>query len=174
MKVKVIKNMKRLSRVKELFNSITNDEIKQLISLNSLSDVVAIIEQCDLVKYDTRAVLADLLNLYFQVNINKATILINQLEKQSIFGITGLQIESDLRLKPNCDCFINSCDIKSVSCEYSNVEALRNYLELNNSNIHTLKITFDYSMYVLDIEPEIHKWINSRHTKVNEIQISYR
>ena len=84
-----------------------------------------------------------------------------------------------MSLKPNCRCFISRCDLNYLALRYSDDDSLMDNLFLHDSFIHTVKITFDSSMgkqlmYGIDIESEIIKWITSRYTKVNDLQIWYR
>lgn len=84
-----------------------------------------------------------------------------------------------MNLKPNCRCFLSGCEFSYLALRYSDDDSLFDNVFLYNSSIHTLKITFNsymckQAMYGIDIESEIHKWITSRDTKVNDLQIWYR
>lgn len=165
-------------RLKSFFEGIPSNVNKELIkhsfSSGNLEDIFSLITQYKYPARDTRLILAEMLNLYAQIDISKATALISQVGELDEVGLAGLQINGEVSLKPNCECFITNCEISYLALRYSDLDSLFDSMALHNSFIHTLKITFDYSMYVLDIEPEIHKWINSRHTKVIDLQIWYR
>lgn len=170
-------------RLKSFFEGIPSNVNKELIkhslSSDNLEDIFSIITQYKEPARDTKLILAELLNSYAQLDINKATALISQIGELDEVGLAGLQINSELTLKPNCKCFISRCDINYLALRYSDDDSLFDNIFLHGSYIHTLKITFDsymckQAMYGMYIESEIHKWITSRHTKVNDLQIWYR
>lgn len=177
MDVKVMSN-EVTTRLKSFFENIPSNVNKELIkhslSSGNLEDIFSVITQYKHPARDTRIILSELLNSYAQIDINKATALISQIGELDEVGLAGLYINGEICLKPNCSCFIANCEISYLALRYSDLDSLFDSMALHNSFIHTLKITFDYSMYVLDIEPEIHQWINSRHTKVIDLQIWYR
>lgn len=170
-------------RLKSFFEGIPSNVNKELIkhsfSSGNLEDIFSLITQYKYPARDTKLILAEMLNLYAQIDISKATALISQVGELDGVGLTGLQINGEVSLKPNCECFMSGCDINFLSLRYSDDDSLFDNMSLRDSFIHTLKITFDSSMskklmFGLDIESEIHKWINSRYTKFNDLQIWYR
>lgn len=182
MEIKVMSN-EVTTRLKSFFENIPSNVNKELIkhslSSDNLKDIFSIITQYKEPARDTKLILAELLNSYAQLDINKATALISQIGKLDEVGLEGLQINSELTLKPNCKCFISRCDINYLNLRYSDDDSLLDNVNIHDSFIHTLKITFDSSMskqlmFGLDIESEVHKWINSRYTKFNDLQIWYR
>ena len=163
MEIKVMSN-EVTTRLKSFFENIPSNVNKELIkhslSSDNLEDIFSIIAQYKHPVRDTKLILAELLNSYAQIDINKATALISQIGELDEVGLAGLQINGEICLKPNCSCFITNCEISYLALRYSDLDSLFDSMALHNSFIHTLKITFDSSMYALDIEPEIHKWIN--------------
>lgn len=171
------------TRLKSFFENIpsnVNKElIKHILSSDNLEDIFSIITQYKEPARDTMRILSELLNLYAQIDINKATALISQIGELDEVGLAGLQINGEINLKPNCRCFLSGCEFSYLALRYSDDDSLFDNIFLHGSYIHTLKITFDsymckQAMYVIDIESEIHKWITSRDTKVNDLQIWYR
>ena len=171
------------TRLKSFFENIPSNVNKELIkhsfSSGNLEDIFSIITQYKEPARDTKLILSELLNLYAQLDINKATALISQIGELDEVGLAGLQIDGEMSLKHNCRCFISGCDFNYLALRYSDDDSLFDNIFLHNSSIHTLKITFNsymckQEMYGIDIESEIHKRITSRHTKVNDLQIWYR
>ena len=182
MDVKVVSN-EVTTRLKSFFENIPSNVNKELIkhsfSSGNLEDIFSMITQYKYPARDTKLILAELLNSYAQLDINKATALISQIGELDEVGLAGLQINGEVSLKPNCGCFMSRCDINFLSLRYSDDDSLFDNMSLHDSFIHTLKITFDSSMskklmFGLDIESEIHEWLNSRYTKFNDLQIWYR
>lgn len=182
MEIKVMSN-EVTTRLKSFFENIPSNVNKELIkhsfSSGNLEDIFSLITQYKYPARDTKLILAELLNSYAQLDINKATALISQIGELDEVGLAGLQINGEVSLKPNCKCFISGCDINYLALRYSDDDSLFDNIFLHSSYIHTLKITFDsymckQAMYGMYIESEIHKWITSRHTKVNDLQIWYR
>lgn len=182
MDVKVMSN-EVTTRLKGFFEGIPSNVNKELIkhslSSGNLEDIFSVITQYKEPVRDTRIILSEILNSYAQLDINKAIALISQVGKLDEVGLAGLQINGEMCLMPNCSCFIANCEISYLALRHSDLDSLFDSMALYNSFIHTLKITFDSSvgkqlMFGIDIELEIYKWINSRHTKVIDLQIWYR
>ena len=182
MDIKVISS-EVTTRLKSFFEGIPSNVNKELIkhslSSDNLEDIFSIITQYKEPARDTKLILAEMLNVYAQIDISKATALISQIGELDEVGLAGLQINEKVSLKPNCKCFMSRCDINFLSLRYSDDDSLFDNMSLHDSFIHTLKITFDSSVskkliFGIDIESEIHKWINSRYTKFNDLQIWYR
>lgn len=182
MEIKVISN-EVTTRLKSFFENIpsnVNKElIKQSLSSGNLEDIFSLVSQYKEPGRGNMLILLEMLNLYAQIDINKATALISQIGELDEVGLAGLQINGEVSLKPNCGCFMSRCDINFLSLRYSDDDSLFDNMSLHDSFIHTLKITFDSSMskklmFGLDIESEIYEWINSGYTKFNDLQIWYR
>ena len=182
MEIKVI-SKEVTTRLKSFFENIPSNVNKELIkhsfSSGNLEDIFSMITQYKEPGRGNMLILSEMLNLYAQIDINKATALISQIGELDEVGLAGLQINGEVSLKPNCGCFMSRCDINFLSLRYSDDDSLFDNMSLHDSFIHTLKITFDSSMskklmFVLDIESEIHEWINSGYTKFNDLQIWYR
>lgn len=122
--------------------------------------------------------LAELLNLYAQLDINKATALINQIGELDEVGLAGLRINGEVSLKPNCSCFIENCVLNKLSLRYTDLDNFLDSTFIRNSFIHTLKITFDASMskqlvYGLDFEEEVWAQLKLLLSDANDLQIWY-
>jgi hypothetical protein len=182
MDVKVVSN-EVTTRLKSFFENIPSNVNKELIkhsfSSGNLEDIFSMITQYKEPGRGNMLILSEMLNLYAQIDINQATALISHIGELDEVGLAGLQINGEMSLKHNCSCLISGCDFNYLALRYSDDDSLIDNVSLHDCFIHTLKITFNSSMckkamYGIDIESEIHKWINSGHTKVIDLQIWYR
>ena len=95
MEIKVISN-EVTTRLKRFFEEIPSNVNKELIkhsfSSGNLEDIFSLITQYKYPARDTKLILAEMLNLYAQIDISKATALISQVGELDEVGLAGLQI----------------------------------------------------------------------------------
>lgn len=186
MDIKVTSN-EVTTRLKSFFEKIPSNVNKELIkhslSSGNLEDIFSLITQYKEPGRGNMLTLAELLNLYAQLDINKATALINQFGELDEVGLAGLQINGEVSLKPNCSCFIENCVLNKLSLRYTDLdnflESLRTYVDLNNSEINVLRVALDTPTTFIknpyeETEQQIRRWLISSNTKVNELQIVFK
>lgn len=182
MSIKVLKN-ENSYRIKELFDitakRLSKESINKILSSNNLMNIYKLILDHKSSVRSTCILIADLLNLYAQIDLERATLLINQIGELDDVGIAWLQIDSELTLKHNCDCYIENCVLNKLSLRYTDLDSFLDSAHIRNSFIQTLKITFDASMskqlvYGLDFEEEVWAQLKLLQSDANDVQIWFR
>lgn len=182
MDIKLIKINKNMIVLQGLFNTmsrtLTKDEMQQLVFTDSLKDLCSLITRYNSPVYRTKVVFAHLINLLAQVDIDHVSSLLDQAVALNIIGLYGLQINSNLGIICSSS-YINYCTIETLRLRFNDFESLRTYVDLNNSEINVLRValetptTFIKNPYE-ETEQQIHRWLISSNTKVNELQIVFK
>lgn len=181
MDIRVLKD-ETTFRLKDFFNDLSTklskNSTNQILHSHILEKIYSLITEYSERTMDGRILLDELLNLYAQVDISKAGLLMDQIGELDSVGIAGLQIDSDVILKPNCSCYINNCVMDTLSLRYSNLNEFLESVVLFNSFFANLKITFDASeskqlMYGLDFEEEVWAQLKLLLSDANDVQIKF-
>ena len=120
-------------RLKDFFNDLSTklskNSTNQILHSHILEKIYSLITEYSERTMDGRILLAELLNLYAQVDISKAGLLMDQIEAPFCFGLYGLQTNFTI----NCvasKCFISYCNIETLRLRYKDFEDLKYQVEI--------------------------------------------
>lgn len=182
MDIKLIKINQNKKLLQELFHNmsreLSKDEIQKHILTDNFKDLYYLVSKYGSPVYRDIVIFAYLINLIAQISLERVVSILDQATAPYWLGLYGLQINSTIDCVAS-RCFISYCNIETLKLRYRDVEDLKHYAEIKNSDIDVLEVTINppttpIQNYDKTILKQLRKWLESYNTKVNEIQISYR